>query len=418
MLYVSHVWPHRAYSGGEVRSLNVLRALKQLGSVEVVILDEENRSGDLISTPCEFTVAYALETKKRPNEGFIEKLRWTLDPRSDYPHGCGVEHKAMRRVLDSLNEFDLVWFYTLRSANMFPNAAWLRSVVDIDDVPSTYERTTLQVGGPGERFLARRRLFSWRRREKLLGDRFTVLAVCSEEDQQYLRRMGIKVPVHVIPNGFDKPCVEPVRIPAAPPRIGFLGGFRHFPNCEGIRWFVNKCWPHIKCEVPDARLRLVGQGSDGPLKPLGPDVDGLGWLTNPSDEIETWSVMVVPIRVGAGTRVKIAQGFSQKCAIVSTSLGAYGYGAKDGHEMYLADTAEAFANACIKAIREPEKATQMAERGWRNFLQKWTWEAIHPLVWAAAEDCLRLNGRSLSRLMEDPVPGAYRSERQTLNHST
>jgi glycosyltransferase involved in cell wall biosynthesis len=57
--------------------------------------------------------------------------------------------------------------------------------------------------------------------------------------------------------------------------------------------------------------------------------------------------------------------------------------------MFLADSAEDFANACINVISQPESAAQMAERAWRKFLEKWTWDAIRPLVWAAAEDCLR-----------------------------
>jgi glycosyltransferase involved in cell wall biosynthesis len=372
----------------------MLRALQQMGTVEVLVLDDETRNTDFISERSKgYTVAGTLEVSLRPNESLIERIRWTLDPRSDYPNGCGVGQGALQSVLHSLDEFDLIWFFQLRSPDAFPNKAWRRSVVDIDNIPSMYERATLQKGcGTLDRFLALRRLLSWRRREKWLGDRFDVLAVCSEEDRKYLRHIGIKVPIHVIPNGFERPLVEPVRSPATPPRIGFIGLFEYSPNREGIRWFVNDCWPRIKYEVPEARLRLVGQDSDGPLKPHGADIDGLGWVANPSDEMRTWSAMVVPLHVGAGTRIKIAHGFSQKCPIVSTTLGAYGYGAIDGREMYLADSAEAFSKACIRAIREPERAAQMAERAWRQFTERWTWDAIRPRVWAAAEECLRLNG--------------------------
>lgn len=393
ILYVTPIRPQGLAIGAQVRSSSVLRALKQVGTVDVVFLDEgEANGGAPVSDPgSEFKIAYALEIKPRPNKGLIDKLQWTLDPRSQYPNGCGVGDEAMRRVLRSLDEFDLIWFSRLRSADMFPNTVWPRSVVDIDDVPSTYQRAKLQLGsGPLERFLTHRMLFTWKRREELLGDRFTVLAVCSDEDREYLQRMGLKAPIHVIPNGFERPQVDPVRQPAAPPRVGFIGLLDYFPNREGIHWFVKECWPRIKREAPDARLRLVGQGSEPPHGPVGPDVDGLGWLPNASDEIKTWSVMVIPIRVGAGTRVKIAQGFSQKCPIVSTSLGAHGYGPVDGVDMYLGDSAEAFSAACVKAIREPEKAAQMAERAWRQFLEKWTWEAISSKVWAAAEECLRL----------------------------
>jgi polysaccharide biosynthesis protein PslH len=391
ILYVSSVWPDETAFGGGLRSSNVLQALRQMGTVEVLVLkDETGNSSSLSESSRAPAVSCSLEVTQRPNESLIERIRWTLDPRSDYPNGCGVGQNALRSVLHSLDEFDLVWFFQLRSPDAFPNAAWRRSVLDIDNLPSMYERARLRGGyGSPNRLLTLRRLLSWQRREKLLGDRFNVLAVCSEEDENYLGRLGIKVPVHVIPNGFARPLAEPARSPAAPPRIGFIGLFEYSPNREGMNWFVDKCWPRIKCEIPEARLRLVGQDSDGPLKPLGPDIDGLGWVANPSDEMRTWSAMVVPLRVGAGTRIKIAHGFSQKCPIVSTTLGAYGYGAVDGREMYLADAPEAFSQACIRTIREPQGAAQMAERAWCQFLERWTWDAIRPRVWAAAEDCLR-----------------------------
>jgi glycosyltransferase involved in cell wall biosynthesis len=274
---------------------------------------------------------------------------------------------------------------------MFPNASWRRSVVDIDDLPTTYQRAVLQKGGSApERLSAMRRLFAWRRRERLLGERFTVLTVCSEDDRQYLEQIGVKAPIYVIQNGFETPQREPVYSPVKPARVGFIGLFDHFPNRDGIHWFVSQCWPLIKREIPNVRLRVAGEDTGGFLKSYNlPDIDVLGWLADPSDEIGTWSTMVVPIRLGAGTRIKIAQGFSQKCPVVSTTFGAYGYGAVDGREMFLADSAEDFANACINVISQPESAAQMAERAWRKFLEKWTWDAIRPLVWAAAEDCLR-----------------------------
>jgi glycosyltransferase involved in cell wall biosynthesis len=241
---------------------------------------------------------------------------------------------------------------------------------------------------------ALRRLFLWQRREKRFGDRFTVLTVCSEEDKQYLTRMGVTAPIHVVPNGFERPRVEPLRDPAIPPRVGFIGTFEYSPNREGIEWFVRECWPRIKRQVPGARLRLVGSGSDDiHLKAAGSDIDGLGWVPDPTEELQTWSVMVVPILSGAGTRVKIAHGLSRKCPIVSTGLGAFGYGVEDGCEMYIRDSASSFADACVSALTRPEEAAQMAERGWSRFVESWTWEATRPLVWAAAEDCLRRNSR-------------------------
>ena len=98
--------------------------------------------------------------------------------------------------------------------------------------------------------------------------------------------------------------------------------------------------------------------------------------------------MIVPIRVGAGTRGKIAQAFGLKLPVVSTSLGAFGYDATDGDIMYLADSASGFAGACVRTIAEPAAAQSMAERAWNAFLERWTWDAIGQRIRNAAQDCL------------------------------
>jgi len=77
--------------------------------------------------------------------------------------------------------------------------------------------------------------------------------------------------------------------------------------------------------------------------------------------------------------------------VVSTPLGAHGYEAHSGDEMLLADSPVDFARACVRLVRNQAEADAIAERAWQKFLQSWTWEAIRPRVWAAAEDALRLN---------------------------
>ena len=336
-------------------------------------------------------VAHLLHVHPIARRGMAAKLNWMLNTRAQYPHGVAVDSEHLETVLRSLEASDLVWFFKLRTANMFPTWAWPRSVVDVDDVPSKFEESLLLAEPAALRKLpAAIRGWSWKRRERLLAQRFTVIGVCSQPDKEHLRQMGVDVPIHVIPNGFDRPTLPPARNVVQPPRLGFIGVFDHGPNVAGIHWFAREVWPRIRREVPGARLRLVGRLSDGPLAPSGADIDALGWVADPTDEMATWSAMVVPVRTGAGTRGKIAHAFSQRCPVVSTGLGAYGYEPKDGREMLIADGPDAFATACIRIIREPQEAAAIAERAWHQFLQKWTWDVIRPRIWAAADDCLRV----------------------------
>jgi glycosyltransferase involved in cell wall biosynthesis len=342
----------------------------------------------------EFEVLTSMGITAHPNLRWSQKLRWMLDSRMPLPHGCGASDEVSEELARISNEFDLIWFCKLRTANMFSRWAWARSVADIDDVPSTFDYSVWKNGrGMLTRLSALRRFVAWRRRDSLLGERFSVLGVCSSDDKRYLHRLGVEVPIHVIPNGFEVPASIPVRRPATPPRLGFIGIFDYQPNLEAACWFVERCWPMVKESVPEARLRLVGRYSDGALKPEGVDIDGLGWVEKADEEINTWSAMIVPVQSGAGTRGKIAQAFSLKCPVVSTSIGAYGYEPENGKNVFLADSPEDFASACIRAIRQPADADAMAERAWGQFVSRWSWDAIRPSIWAAAEDCLRRSGR-------------------------
>jgi glycosyltransferase involved in cell wall biosynthesis len=74
---------------------------------------------------------------------------------------------------------------------------------------------------------------------------------------------------------------------------------------------------------------------------------------------------------------------------VSTRFGAMGYDLEDGKELMLADTPDDFASACITLINQPDTGNSLADRAFEKFLRRWTWDAIAPTVWKAAEDCLR-----------------------------
>ncbi|MFO1497478.1 MAG: glycosyltransferase family 4 protein [Verrucomicrobiota bacterium] len=185
---------------------------------------------------------------------------------------------------------------------------------------------------------------------------------------------------------------------AQPTRLGFIGLLRYPPNLEGIHWFLQKVWPIIKRHEPAVRLRLVGAGADATLAGSSADVDVLGWVSDPSVEIATWSAMIVPIRVGGGTRIKIAEGFGRGCPVVTTSLGAFGYeDVRSGEDIVLADSPEAFAQACVALIRDQSLGERLAANAWEKFCCKWTWDAMAPRVAAAVEQCLRNAGSTSMR---------------------
>jgi glycosyltransferase involved in cell wall biosynthesis len=394
ILYVAGQWPQEGSTGVQLRLLQVGRALQNVGEVNLVVADYGGGTEALEKTSSEFQVYSSVDVLDLPRNELRRRLKWWLTPRSLNIYSCIAEERGRIRVCNALSNFDLIWINSLRVANMFGLWCWPRSILDIDDIPSTYELTKWRnADRVMDRLKAGARLFPMRRDESFLRERFSVLGVCSEADRRYL---GGGSRIHVIPNGFERPAVEPHRQPVTPPRLGFIGNFKHPPNFHGVQWFLRTCWDRINCKAPGARLRLVGQGSDSILEIASSDVDSLGWVMDPSEEIATWSAMIVPIRLGAGTRVKVAEAFSRKVPVVSTRLGAFGYDLTNGQEVLLADTPEAFVSACVQLIQAPVEAATMAERAWQLFLNKWTWNAIVPRVCEAAQQCLSLSRAAIA----------------------
>jgi polysaccharide biosynthesis protein PslH len=393
ILYLSPCWPHAPTHGGQLRALHIGRALKEVGDVRLLTVATDDADEMTRRLTCEeFDWRGDIPAASLPDRSWRGRLGRALDPRIPHTNGLVAPNGATGLLGPLVAEADLVWFGRLRSASVFPRWSWPRSVVDIDDLPSAQAEAEA-LSAPGVRRMITAIFHRWveLRRQRLLPERFTVLAVTSEQDRAGLPPAAA---VHVIPNGFERPLLEPHRRPAVPPRLGFIGLLDHEPNREGLAWFCRHCWPQISARMPGARLRLVGTGTDGPLRPTAAGIDGLGWLANPAAEMATWSALVVPIRTGGGTRIKILDGFSRMCPVISTTFGARGHDVAHGQELLLADSPRSFVQACVQVSLDPVGATAMADRAWRRFLHEWTWDAITPRVWSAAEDCLRRSGQA------------------------
>jgi glycosyltransferase involved in cell wall biosynthesis len=103
--------------------------------------------------------------------------------------------------------------------------------------------------------------------------------------------------------------------------------------------------------------------------------------------------MVVPIRVGGGTRVKTADGFARRCPIVATSIGAFGYDIENGKQAFVADSAEEFASACILLLKDPALRKAVSDRAYDYFLARWKWDSFATTVGAAVQECLDRQNR-------------------------
>lgn len=396
ILYVGPHCPHGPTYGARLRTLHVARILSRIGRLGMVLLPYEAiDDATLERVRDEFDLRAVFFPEKKRSNSIRSLLSRELDPHSTDTQGATLGVEAATAMNAIVRDYDLIWFHGISAPNSLGFRGQHSSVLDIDDIPSQVHMGKAKSGTEAIfRMKSLHQSVLWRRREKVLLQRFGVVSVCSEKDKEYL---GGDTRIQTIPNGFEAPTTETKRDRVSPPRLGFIGTLRYAPNVEGLRWFIRHVWPLIKAERKDARLRLVGLDTTEGISGEGVDIDGLGFVEDAAGEIATWSASIVPINVGGGTRIKIAESFSRKCPVVSTSLGAYGYHLESGVECLLADTPADLAAACLRLLNDADYGDTLAERAWERFHDEWSWDAIAPRVATAVETCLSHSGSAAGR---------------------
>lgn len=393
ILFLTSEWPVPATSGGQQRALGIARLLSRIGDVSLAnVRSKATDEETLRLNRREFEIWSAVTLPAEPGSLFQRlrrRVRYELDPACLETGAFALAPDDRADLHRLISRHDVVWIQDVGTANACRVSKWPNSVLDTVDVHSNLYRSMARSRDRlGRRLLDHRLSWQWKRRERLFTERFDVVTVCSENER---RLLGGHPRVRVIPNSFHPQPLR--RSPASdPPRIGFIGTFEWMPNRDGMEWFVRDVWPAVKRQLPSIQLRVVGRDT-GYLSTLGASVAGLGWLEDPGQEIATWSAMIVPIRFGAGTRVKMAEGFARKCPIVATTTGAFGFGVRDGEECLLADDSRDFASACVRLVRDPQLGRELAERAHQRFLREWTWDAQEGKVRAVVRECLAAGSR-------------------------
>lgn len=361
--------------------LNIARLLSRLGRVSFVITDNYDRELDANIAGFEFEVKLIAQLVRSSRKRVADYVRRELASSYLATEALEVRDVDRQAMAKLMAESDVCWVHGLQTANMFGIYQWPRSILDIDDIPSRFFASGAHnASSIADRIADYRKALLWWHRERILEKRFSVIAAASEKDRRYL---GSGAHITVVPNGFNPPAKQHPKVTADPPRIGFIGTLKWFPNRDGIEWFIHDVWPRVKGEISTVRLRLVGEGSDGPISKSGPDIDGLGWVEDPEREIASWSAMIVPVRSGAGTRVKIVEAFSKKCPVVSTFLGAFGYEVLSGEDILLADDPKGFASACELLLKDTSLGAKLSENAWNKYLLRWSWDSIGETVFDA-----------------------------------
>ncbi len=152
-------------------------------------------------------------------------------------------------------------------------------------------------------------------------------------------------------------------------RLIFLGGSDHFPNLDAVDWFLKSCWENIQRKNPDLELHIVGQWKSR-LKKLYTErfsnIQFRGFVENLQDELQD-AIMITPIRIGSGVRMKLLEAMEYGCPIVTTSVGSEGIGLENGQDCLIANNNISFAEAVLKLSGDKELCDKFRKNAKQKF---------------------------------------------------
>lgn len=215
---------------------------------------------------------------------------------------------------------------------------------------------------------------SWLLYEARYYPAFDAVAAVTDQDRIGLEIFSPGLGADVIKAAISLEEAAPADVVAN--TIGFIGSFSHYPNVEGVRYFIQQVLPAIVARRPGARLLVAGGNPPRQLLDLaGKHVEFLGFVPDANAFMRSNAVMVVPLLSGGGVKIKTLHAMACACPMVTSSIGAEEIGVVDGEHALIADTAAEFASRVLSLLEDPVRATRLGTNARSWVSQHFSWGA-------------------------------------------
>jgi len=295
--------------------------------------------------------------------------------------------RMCHRVATDPNEywglhFDVVHVFRLASlpcARPFLNGV-ARLHLDIDDIESeTHRRLANLCRSNSDTGLALAEEYQAKTSAVLEAEalpRFERIYVTSALDRDKLAAKRVGAEICVLPNSVRLPA-DGLPRPSEGPFL-FVGTLGYYPNEDACRFIRSE----IVSRLPDFQFQIVGTGATDRLRRMisHPAIQIVGEVP----QIDTWyhnaAAVLVPVRAGGGTRIKILEAFSFRRPVITTTVGVEGIEASHEESILVADTPDEFAQACRRLRHDHELGEYLAGNAFNLLTRFYSAEATKETI--------------------------------------
>lgn len=371
-------------SGGKIRTLNVIRHLAKWHDVKY-LCNEQEADHHWRKQMCDLGVQ--LETvpwRETPRYSLLFYCDLAINLFSRFPYNVNKDYDArLRQRADEiliLGQTDLVICDFVQMARNVVGLNAPASLLFQHNVESQiFKRHAWTDKG------LLRRSYMWLQWKKMAtfegraGKWFDrVVAVSNADRDRFAQTYGWQH-VDVIDTSVDvdyfqpsDPCEE------SPGEMVFVGSMDWLPNIDGMIYFCDQIFPLIQHQRPNTTLKIVGRNPTAEIVSLGkrPGIEVTGSVDDTRPWLRKASLVVVPLRIGGGTRLKIPEALAMKKAVLSTALGAEGLPVVDGQHIMIRDAPQAFADQAVQLLASVESRRSLGECGWDLVQQRFSSESV------------------------------------------
>jgi len=297
---------------------------------------------------------------------------WVGEPESWLAaNGSGLElvlvsrHYVLEPLIDSIRK------HCSRAALIF----------DTVDLHFLREERMAELSGSDK---ARRAALRTRRAELALIQRSDTTLVVSPAEKSLLEPLAPESRIQVLSNihrvhGRKRSWAERQD-------LMFVGGFQHPPNLDAAEWLISEIMPLVRQINPEVQLHIIGSRMPEVLRERKSDgVIMHGYVQDITPYLEGCRLSVAPLRYGAGVKGKVNQAMAWGLPVVATACAAEGMYLEDGKDVLVADSAEAFAEAIMRAYNDESLWIRLSDNGLANVERHFSFTAAR----RAIEDLLK-----------------------------
>lgn len=362
----------------------MLRELKQEHHITYLTLDDGSADSNAREMASEYShelICVPHSAREKFSAGFYGELAVNLI--SPLPYAIKkYESAEMRRLIcERAAEFDLVVCDFLAPAINVPPQLACASLLFQHNVEAMIWKRHYEVQGNSVKRAYLRA--QWRKMCKFERDtcrEFDTVVAVSREDRDLMKQEYGLGAVYDIPTGVDTEYFKPSgTVKPKPFNIVFTGSMDWLPNEDAMKYFTEQILPIIKKAVPAVTLTVVGRNPYPGLLELSHrdlSIDVTGRVDDVRPYIEAAAAYIVPLRIGGGTRLKIYEAMAMAKPLVSTTIGAEGLPVRNGEELMLADTPEAFAGAVVNLLQDQSLADRLGQRAAARVREAFGWRRV------------------------------------------